>query len=345
MKRALGGLMLLLLVAISTSVAFPLNVKGNARIGPVRTYPIMHITPAPMITAFWRFFTPTPRPTDTPRPTTTHRPTATPKPRKTRRPTASPTPVSTMAVEPSALDRKLSYLIDEGKLVEVFDGSLLDVDGDGAPDELRFSWDTDAYGTGTYTLSTNLSSFSGSCESLIYTLYAGKLSGLSGPTYLMVADNGPSDDPVCHIFEYSGLILRSVGSVPALPSTFIIGDTGFSTEIRGHVLHTWFRPAEYQIVPPVAEVPRDLYPMNHNVTMLIDLPLMEERGGAAVSATLHAGEEAMLATTDDVEWVYIIRREDKTIGGWMHLVDGYYCEVGDALLDPGYVFDGLNIAD
>ncbi|NLG24048.1 MAG: hypothetical protein GX558_01725 [Clostridiales bacterium] len=229
---------------------------------------------------------------------------------------------------------------------EVADGSALNLDGSG-PVAVSLTWDTDEYGYGQYALTAGAAGATGDCESLVYRLYAGQLAGPDGPTYLIVPDLGPSDDPMSYIYRYSDGGLHYLGGVPALPDAFTLTADGLTTTIRAAVLHTWFRPADFRVEPAVHEIRRDLYPMGAKATLLRKLPLRASRAyGTKPALTLEAGAQVVLAATDDLEWVYVVMASDSAQGGWLRLIDQYYCDVGGGKqAEPTELFDGLLMAD
>lgn len=249
---------------------------------------------------------------------------------------------------------------DVGVILPLENGVRLDLDGDGAADDVQFApaerKDEDYF---DYTLSVNGQTVSGEGVSLNPQLYALKLDEYSG-TLLLVSDYGPSDDPLTHFYLYESGALLPAGIIEAMPESMRVDRGVITAPVRGRVLYTWYHDADFalaracaydsegefvQQAPAMHIVPRFAYPMSLIVTLKVDLPLQATMTDERVATTLKAGSKAVLCASDDVEWV-CVQDMDSGEYGWLRLSqDGTECVVNGASIIGEDVFDGLIYAD
>lgn len=268
------------------------------------------------------------------------------------------------------LSQRAPYDPDAPAAGEFYNGQI-DLDGDGAAEEVAYAYAySEEDGLYAYTLRVDgLKAERGDAMYLTGELGAVRFSGVEG-AFLLVADNGASDDPTSYIYHYTtgeaGASLEYLGTVDAFASDMTVtGRNTFSTYVRASTLFTWYRPAEFVLATGyhwdedggqlrmsygVAEVPRELYPVGAHVTLKMDLPLQTSHEDATVCRTLHAGETAVLAATDDRQWYYIAAPASDAqtpAGGWIRLApDGISgVLVGGETIDGSDLFDGLLYAD
>lgn len=242
-------------------------------------------------------------------------------------------------------------------------GTSIDLDGDGTADAIMLSEATTSGGE-MYALTVNDQTLSGTGEGLNGKLYAMRLTE-SDRAYLLVSEDGPSDDPANYVYRYKDGTLAYCGAFGAWAGSVAITDEGFTATVRGWVLQTWFRRADFIITdnsffddgtgdyvaaaPALVEVPRDIYAMGTVVTLKKDITLQVSRQNGETALTLAAGEQAVIVATDDVEWLYIqALNEDYTRdynAGWLRLADAWDVEIGGEVVSTMDVFNGLLYAD
>ncbi len=238
--------------------------------------------------------------------------------------------------------------------------TLIDLDGDGQPDKISVS---EAKGQ-TYELRVNDQSLLGTGDTLNGKLYAMRLSE-ADRAYLLVSEDGPSDDPQNYVYRYKEGALEYCGALPAWAGSIAITDEGFTATVRGAVLQTWFRRADFIItdngyfddqtgeyttaVPALVEVPRDIYAMGTVVTLKKDITLRVSRQNGGTALKITAGEQAVIVATDDVEWLYIQALDQNPMNyydaGWLRLSGTMNVEVGGKTVSTMDVFNGLFYAD
>ena len=254
-----------------------------------------------------------------------------------------------------------------GAFTRIGDGQRIDLDGDGSAETVRFRANNSDYDGASFSVGVGDLSIDGEADYLTEELYAARFQGVEG-ALLFVSDYGPSDDYVSYVYhyvrDYEGVArLDDLGWVGGFPQYMeVTGPNTFTTYVRGDLLLTWFRPADYVIAAgyyygddftveyALAEVPRDIYPVGAHVTLRMDLPLMASRVDSTVARVLHKGEQAVVAGSDDVEWVYIAAIDPEygeAAGGWVRMERGSYYSmfVGKKKVDAMDVMDGLLQAD
>lgn len=220
---------------------------------------------------------------------------------------------------------------------EVADGATGDFDGDGQEETLRFVISGEDEFDGTFTLSVGTASFTVEhCEILTGCIAALPISrgayynpDMLWGTLFFVDEYGPSDDPLSYCFFYTGAQLYDVGTIPALSRGVTVNADGQLTAmIRAAHIGTWSRPADYKLASGtswedgyeefyhLSETPHDLYPMGMIVELCQDLPMRATRWDADNTVLLEAGQQVILAATDDVRWLYVTSLDGKT-GGWV----------------------------
>ena len=251
--------------------------------------------------------------------------------------------------------QSLPHAVEEGSVLEVFDGASLDLDGDGTVETIAFEVNTtDNLEEGTYSLRVNGSEATGNGFGLTGQLHAIRLFG-DPNAYLLVSEIGPSDVFTCYVYCYSDGKISFAGSVETSPDEIYVSGAQFTGKVRGNVLQTWYRPADFIIAYgfdsdeyQVVEVPRAIYPMGSIVTTKMEIPLRVSPHKPNDTLAVKKGEKVILAATDDSEWLYVAftndhNQEDTYFGGWLRL-DDYSVFVGNKLYDGSDVFDGLLFA-
>lgn len=262
-----------------------------------------------------------------------------------------------LAVGTAAYAEGPDVVYECGEIVVLGQNAKIDLDDDGAPEEIVYEIlkDEEGYDTG-YRLQVGDQEVTGIgwyMDENIRALHLDKRTGI----LLMVSDYGPSDDYETHFYLYFDGHLLNAGSIPSLPDSMSVRNGVITTQIRGNILYTWFREADY--VPAYGwgenwettdaafvEVPRYLYPMGLIVGLKVDLPLKGNMKSEDAGPVLEAGTRAVLIATDDKEWV-LIRSLDGSEEGWMQIdkENSLTCYVGEEKLDSYEVFDGLLFAD
>lgn len=242
-------------------------------------------------------------------------------------------------------------------------GVSIDLDGDGKVDEISLV-ETVTDTSETYALTVNGATLEGDGWGLNGNLYAMRL-GETDRAYLLVSENGPSDDPQNYVYRYKEGTLVYCGAFGSWADSVTITDEGFTATVRANVIQTWFRRADFIITdnsyfddqtggyvtadPVVVEVPRDIYAMGTVVTLKKDIPLQVSRTDDAVALTIKAGEKAVIVATDDRQWLYIETLTQNTDAqynaGWIRLADAFDVEIGGEAITSPDVFNGLMFAD
>lgn len=243
------------------------------------------------------------------------------------------------------------------------DGARIDLDGDGTADEISLA-ETITDESETYELTVNGHTVSGEGWGLNGKLYAMRL-GESDRAYLLVSEDGPSDDPSNDVYRYKEGALAFCGALRAWAGSVVITDEGFTATVRGHVLQTWFRRADFFITdnsffddetgefmtaaPVLVEVPREIYAMGTVVTLKRDITLQVSRWNEAAALTIKAGDGAVVVATDDVEWLYIQAMNpdgaQDFAAGWLRLSDAWDVNLDGETVSTMEVFGGLLYAD
>lgn len=253
-----------------------------------------------------------------------------------------------------------------GQIVQLKSGDTIRLGWETEPAVVTFSFTRDEYDTATgYTLGVGEQSVTGEGFNLTEEVWALKTVGM-GDTLLLVSEYGPSDDDACYVYLYDGETLHDIGIIGTLPQNITLSPGLITGFVRGLILQTWYRPADFVVshnysyneqtgetidTPRIVEVPRAVYPMGTQVTLKVDLDaLIQPQQGAPVALKLKAGEQVVLAASDDVAWVYIealAGREDGPHAGWFFVGLNTYDSVplGKKMLPSTEVFDGLWFAD
>lgn len=245
-----------------------------------------------------------------------------------------------------------------GVLTPISNAAQLDMDGDGTLDSIEYTITTDEEGYDTgYTLRINDTAVTAYGCSMNRQLYALRLEDSGDSIFLMVSDYGPSDDPETTFYYFKDGMIRSAGTIYAMPEEMEISEKGVITAtVRGSVLYTWFHEAnfafgvgydeEWNASYYIYQIPHYVYPMGILVTLKVDLPLVISMTDSEVSATLPAGSQAIICASDDVGWIYI-QAIDSLECGWVKVTGDSKCDciVGNEILSSYDVFDGLIFAD
>ncbi len=262
------------------------------------------------------------------------------------------------AVAPETLPETLA----KGSVLEVANGASLDLDGDGTKEAITFTLDVADEFEGKYVLKINDAQVNGEGCCLTGRLHAMRLNTAMNEAFLLVSEYGPSDDNACYVYCYSEGKLTYAGLVASAPEDIAVNGAQFSAVVRGSVLQTWFRPADFTIArsyktdengvaidaPMVVEVPRAVYPMGTIVTAKLNLDLRVSPIDGKTALTVKKGDKVILSATDDVEWLYVVPMTEQAdamaSGGWLRLQDQSVI-VGKKVLNGDAVFDGLLYAD
>lgn len=252
-----------------------------------------------------------------------------------------------------------------GVITELHDGDLIDLDADGVAEQIRYGVrEQEESGVWEYRLVVGQTQLDGEGIYLTGRLHALRTDSSAQEVLLFLSDYGWSDDDTSYVYSYCGGSFRYLGVIPAMPWELRFTEEGMlSGSVRASILHTWFRPADFVLctaysdedfstrISHIAEMPRDLYPMGVEVTVLRDLPLVVSRTNPAHALTIKAGERALIVATDDIEWLYIVPTEvDWSVSeygaGWLHTeIGGYSAVINGETIDTQALFDGLFYAD
>jgi len=137
---------------------------------------------------------------------------------------------------------------------------------------------------------------------------------------IAVSEYGESEDPATTFIKYNGASLDVIGTIPGfygkryengipdgIGSVGIDGSGTINTIKFSSFLMTWSYEAAYRFEngTMLTEIEKDLYPLNHEVTMLTDLTLKKSRNDSSDGITLKKGEVVTLKECDNKEWVSV----------------------------------------
>lgn len=259
-----------------------------------------------------------------------------------------------MMILPAAAEENQGA-VQIGVITEVQLGTPVDLDGSGTTETVQYEIlkDEDGWDIG-YRMSVNEMIVEGEGWAMNEKVYVLRIDQYD--TLLLVSDYGPSDDHETHFYLYNEDALLSVGSILAHPENMRVENEIITAPVRGKLLYTWFHDADFALASYwgedgeadacIYQIPRYLYQMGLMVKLKTDLPLSVSMTNPEIAHIFEAGEEVVLCASDDVEWVYI-QSAHSSAGGWMKVGGefGMDCVVGDQLMDPWDVFDGLLFAD
>lgn len=173
---------------------------------------------------------------------------------------------------------------------------------------------------------------------------------------IAVSAYGESDDNATTFIKYDGISLKEIGTVPGfygkryvdgnptegLGNLTIDGSGVISTVQTSFFLMTWSYDTEYRFEDgtTLTEIQKDLYPLDHEVTMLTDLTLGKSRTDQMDGITLRKGEVVTLKECDNKKWVSVMNSAGEI--GWF-AVDEANTVIGTGK-PATEVFDGLFIA-
>ncbi len=242
-------------------------------------------------------------------------------------------------------------------------GADIDLNNDGTVDHVVIGGTLDEYNSGYFTVTVNGASAGNYGDTLTGDAYA---VTVGWRTYVAVPEYGPSDDSYTHFFEYDGYQVNYIGGIPDMPESMRIDGDVITARVRGNVIQTWYRPGDfiiatgggwdeeyenYTVFPSkVVEVPRAVYPMGTVVMLNKGITLQVSPIDGAAALHLDAGTRAVLAATDDVEWLYIVNDDERNntenySAGWIRIVDDFTLNTDEGPAYSWDLFRGLMMAD
>ncbi len=255
--------------------------------------------------------------------------------------------------------------IPVGQIIELFDGDVYDLDGDSIPEKISFETYMVDYES-MFTLTIGSITLDGKGDDLTGRLHAVKMSPYTDDCLILISDYGMSSDDTTYFYSYMDGDLSPAGTIATMPwDLTVTGQNTFTGIVRSFYLQTWSRPCDYVITNKgffdeddryfsrsvsVNEVPRSVYAMGTLVTVTRDIDLQVSITNPAVCSGIKAGEQAILAASDDIEWLYIERVESDwnydAQGGWFRTdIGGWSCIVNGEKVETGELFEGLFYAD
>lgn len=250
-----------------------------------------------------------------------------------------------------------------GEICPVSPDAQTDLDGDGLVEEIEYTVEyNEDTGVSSFRLVIGSSQLDGEGDNLTGLIHAYRPEGLD-EVILFLSDYGMSDDDWSHVFSYRQGEFRYLGGVGCMPWDLRVSSPLLLTgTARGSILHTWFRPADYVIAASyeepsydfrasaICEMPRSEYPMGAIVTVKQDIPLQISRTNPDLAYVLKAGDRAVIAATDDIEWLYIAplspSYEYERTAGWLRTeIGGYSALIDGESVSTFDLFDGLFYAD
>ncbi len=244
-------------------------------------------------------------------------------------------------------------LAQSDEIVQTCDGTAYDFDGDGAEETLNFTLgETDEYDEiHGFTIGIDGQWFAvDDTMMLAGDIYMIRLGygvyydpEFCWGTLFMVPEYGASDDPYTYCYLYTGGKLMDVGAIHSLPDGMKIGANGCITcQVRADHIGTWSRYAEFQLAHGykwdddgnfeeyyrLCEVPQDIYAMGMIVNLKQNIDLKASRFDDETTLRLEAGQQVILAASDDVCWLYVTDMQG-AVGGWMRFNGDDYPEMAE----------------
>lgn len=230
---------------------------------------------------------------------------------------------------------------------------LADLDGDGKEDIIQIFFPYDPYGSFyEYTLKINESKgnfFGDQVEPQFNVVDIVKGDGFKE---VAVSEYGPSDDYMTAFYHYDGKNIKLIGEIQGFYGDSPWGFTGnvqidgtglIRTRTRGQIMQTWFYDDEYMLEKDLTlkNIPKDLYLMDTEVTMLTKFTLRKSRTDDSAGITLNPGDKVVLKETDNNRWCSVVNSQGEV--GWFE-IQGFN-RIKDLNLPAEEVFDGLCFAD
>ena len=220
------------------------------------------------------------------------------------------------------------------------DSVLCDLDGDGAFDHIRVSFNPDGW---SFQVQVNQVKRAGSGASLDETFAMVDIDTLDGMREIAVTENAGNPDHVTHFFAWDGIEVFSMGSIPGSEKIVIDGSGVIRAELHGQILQTWSYTGQYRLGRnhKIERAPVDLYPMNTQVVVKKPLQLVRSRLNPAAAVRLAPGDTVDIVSSDDAKWCLVRNRRGQS--GWF-FVDANGNVNGNAGT-PGDIFEGLVSGD
>ena len=230
----------------------------------------------------------------------------------------------------------MAFLLDEP--------IVMDLDGDGTLEYVRYSYQMDEEALSLVTLEINEA-----IQMVVPLVYAMDyfavvdLDEADNYKELVISDYGPSDDYVSYIYRYAEGALHEVGVVEGLFSLGlgIDGAGRVLARTRLNLLQTWYMDKPYNLQDGQLIPEEGIYTTYHRVFLKEMLPVYEAPDANSPSFTIPEGTLATLIATDDVMWCCIETEEGEK--GWFR-VDNFDT-LTDLALTGMEVFVGLAYYD
>ena len=243
----------------------------------------------------------------------------------------------------SAVESMLS-----GHVVKLGLSTHLDVDQDGTDESVALfvGHHTPNDIENNYMLEVNGMTIMDMGEYVSDDIYGVSLDGEN--ILLIVYEYGPSDDPCCTFFKYTGDTLIRLGQIPAAPDNFVADGGVIKTRIRCNVMGTMAIETQYMVDQnnTLTRMNQDVYTYSKNFrypseeddffAYLKQNLIVHEERDAASSAIEMTPQNVRFPYTDSENWVYVEGSTGQ--GGWLYVGDWSYSRRRD-------VFDHLQMYD
>lgn len=253
----------------------------------------------------------------------------------------------------------------EDGVVEVSeDGKIVtkssDLDGDGKKEKIvlvtgkRTGYGYDDYTGYTIEVGSRVYELTAYTENIEPRFNVVNIVPSDGFKEIAVSEYGPSSDFFTTFYHYEDDLLTKSGTVSGFygeasemcevwSSVTIEGSGTIKGFSRGNILHTWYYDSEYRMDPDfsIHEVPKDLYAMDAEVTVIREITLVKSPTDPQEAFTISPGESVTIKDTDDREWCSVVNSKGET--GWF-AVDEFDMIRGSGLR-ASEIFDGLSYAD
>lgn len=220
----------------------------------------------------------------------------------------------------------------------------VDLNGDGRPDNVRFSWKTDAHAPwDSILVRVNDAEYRGIGDNVDGHVLVQDIDSTDAFKELAIPESGPSDDNATTYLYYDGTQIRFMGKVPGSVSEIQGDGSGrIVTQERGSVLQTWFHPSVFALDQShkLVKIPQALYPMGTRCVVRKPFPLVASPDNPAVVYVTAPGDSIVIVASDDLRWCLV----ELPAGEW-----GWFEVDGTTILPEGLaayqLMDGLSYAD
>ncbi|WP_040952168.1 hypothetical protein [Gorillibacterium massiliense] len=220
----------------------------------------------------------------------------------------------------------------------------VDLNGDSLADVITFCGQKGDY---ELKLQVNGKEYAGLANNLTGSIAIVDLDKSDRYREIAIPEEGPSSDPKTMYFSIDeGGNVISLGKIQGSGSSVTLNGDGtlVTSRQRGQILQTWFHEQDYRLTADrkLEAIPRALYDMNTEVTVLKSFALLKDKGSAETGWTLQPGDKVLIKSSDDIAWCLVVSK-DGSRQGWFEVEDFVGLKGSD--LQAFDVFEGLSYAN